>query len=146
MYNKSYNILGLIDKGKAADIFYLDFAKAFDKVPRERLIIKLRAKGIEGKILRWIHNWLSNRTQRVVVNGEESEESDRESGVPQGTLLGPPLFTVYIDDLDEMAELVELMTKFADDTKGLKEITSEADRIELQTTLNRLCERLKPGK
>jgi Reverse transcriptase (RNA-dependent DNA polymerase) len=56
------SLMKIIDKGKAADIFYLDFAKAFDKVPRERLIIKLRAKGIEGKFLRWIHNWLLNRT------------------------------------------------------------------------------------
>jgi hypothetical protein len=110
------------DSGKAADIFYLDFAKAFDKVPRERLLVKMQAKGIMGKILRWVKHWLENRTQRVVVGGETSKETSVDSGVPQGTLLGPPLFIIYIDDLDEAARLADMIIKFADDTKGVKEI------------------------
>jgi hypothetical protein len=130
----------ITDKGKAADVFYLDFSKAFDKVPRERLLTKMEAKGITGKLLMWVRAWLENRTQRVVVGGSESSESKVESGVPQGTLLGPPLFTIYIDDLDEMARLVELIIKFADDTKGLKEIETDADRQALQDTLDSLCE------
>jgi hypothetical protein len=95
------NVTKINDNGKAADIFYLDFAKAFAKVPRERLLVKMQAKGITGKILRWVRNWLENRTQRVAVGGEISEETSVDSGVPQGTLLGPPLFLIYIDDLDE---------------------------------------------
>jgi hypothetical protein len=78
----------VIDEGKSADIFYLDFAKAFDKVPHQRLMIKVRAKGIDGKVGRWLEEWLKDRTQTVVVNGEESEESKVESGVPQGTIMG----------------------------------------------------------
>jgi hypothetical protein len=99
----------------------------------------MQAKGITGKLLMWIRAWLKNRTQRVVVGGSESSESKVESGVPQGTLLGPPLFTIYIDDLDEMARLVELIIKFADNTTGLKEIESEADRQALQDTLDSRC-------
>jgi hypothetical protein len=131
----------IIDNGKSADIFYLDFSKAFDKVPREQLLVKMQAKGITGKILRWIRSWLENRTQRVVVGGVESLETLSGFRSPPGYIAGPPpLFTIYIDDLDEMAMLIELILKFADDTKGLKEITSEEDARKLQETLDRLCE------
>ncbi len=84
-----------VDEGKAVDIFYLDFAKAFDKVPRQRLVKKLRAKGVEEKTVTWIENWLSGRTKRVCIKGEQSDSCLVESGVPQGTVLGPTLFTVY---------------------------------------------------
>jgi hypothetical protein len=80
----------IIDKGKPADIFYLDFAKAFNKEPHERLLIKLAAKGVTGRIMRWIRNWLTGRTQWVVLGGAKSNSSNVESGIPQGTLLGPP--------------------------------------------------------
>jgi hypothetical protein len=129
-----------IDAGISADIFFLDFAKAFDKVPKERLIIKLEAKGVTGKVKNWIHEWLTGRTQRVVIGDQSSEESNVDSGVPQGTILGPPLFTVHIDDIDDFVKLIELLKKFADDTKGLKLITDERDRMKLQTTLDNLCE------
>ena len=102
---------------------YLDFAKAFDKVPRQRLLNKMRAKGIHAGIIKWIEAWLTGRTQRVTVQGELSEECDVESGVPQGTVLGPTLFTIYIDDLEaeiERRKLEVLIKKFADDTKGAK--------------------------
>jgi hypothetical protein len=85
-----------MDEGEAVDIFYLDFAKAFDKVPRQRLLAKLRAKGIDKGIVDWIEDWLTGRTQRVSVQGEQSEECSVDSGVPQGTVLGPKLFSVYI--------------------------------------------------
>jgi hypothetical protein len=128
-----------IDKCVPADVFYLDFAKAFDKVPRERLVIKLEAKGITGRMKNWIGEWLAGRTQRVVIDGESSAESDVDSGVPQGTVLGPPLFTVHIDDIDDFVKLIELLKKFADDTKGLKFIKSLEDREALQKTLDELC-------
>ena len=129
----------LVDQGKAADIVYLDFAKAFDKVPRERLLAKLEAKGITGAILQWIRNWLSDRTQRVKVKEALSESSEVESGVPQGTVLGPVLFIVFIDDIDEAASLLDFMNKFADDTKGLKSIENVEDCEKMQQTLDKLC-------
>jgi hypothetical protein len=128
-----------VDNGIPADVFYLDFSKAFDKVPRERLIIKLEAKGVTGRLKTWIGNWLTGRTQRVVINGESSESSEVDSGVPQGTVLGPPLFTIHIDDIDDFMRLIELLKKFADDTKGLKFIQGLADRESLQRTLDLLC-------
>jgi hypothetical protein len=86
-----------------AAIFYLDFAKAFDKVQRERIIIKLEAKGITGRLKNWIREWLTGRTQVVVVQGAKSEQCEVDSGVTQGTVLGPPLFTIHIDDIDDFA-------------------------------------------
>jgi hypothetical protein len=100
----------------------------------------MQAKGISGKILRWVKHWLENRTQRVVVGGETSEETSVDSGVPQGTLLGPPLFIIYIDDLDKAARLADMIIKFADDTKGVKEINTDEDRQALQDTLDSLTE------
>jgi hypothetical protein len=118
--------------------FYLDFAKAFDKVPHGRLLVKLESKGIVGKLKQWMENWLAGRTQRVTIGGTASNEEEVKSGVTQGTVMGPPLFTVYIDDIDLVVRQVKLFIKFADDGKGMKEIRSRQDAIELQAALDSL--------
>ena len=89
-------ITNQIDEGNPVDVIYLDFQKAFDKVPHARLICKLKAHGISGKILTWIENWLLNRKQRVVVNGKLSWLIDVLSGVTQGSILGPLLFVIFM--------------------------------------------------
>jgi hypothetical protein len=106
-----------LDNSDPVDVIYLDFAKAFDTVPHERLKKKLRAHGISGGLLRWISVWLSDRKQRVVLNGKESTWEAVLSGVPQGSGLGPLLFLLFISDLDQVVSLSELLYKFADDTK-----------------------------
>ena len=130
----------IVDGGSNADVFYLDFSKAFDKVPHERLLIKLKAKGVGGNLLGWIRDWLTGRTQRVRVGGKVSSESRVISSVPQGTVLGPPLFIIYIDDLEEAVQELDLILKFADDTKGVQEVRDVNDSIKLQMVLDRLVE------
>ena len=104
-----------VDEGSPVDVIYLDFQKAFDKVPHQRLILKLKSHGMGNSIINWIEQWLTDMRQRVVVDGEVSSWKSVLSGVPQGSVLGPILFLVYINDLEE--GVIGKILKFADDTK-----------------------------
>ena len=105
----------LVEEGDSIDIIYLDFAKAFDTVPHKRLLTKLHAYGIDGNILKWIESFLSNRSQRVRVNGNYSKYAPVSSGIPQGSILGPLLFIIFINDLPD--GIKSICKIFADDTK-----------------------------
>ena len=105
-----------IDEGSTVDI-YLDFQKAFDKVPHQRLLLKLKAYCIRDGIIDWIEQWLIDRRQCIVVDGEVSNWKSVLSGVPQGSVLGPLLFLIYINDLDD--SITSNVLKFVDDTKAI---------------------------
>ena len=122
--------------GGVVDSIYLDFSKAFDTVPHKRLLGKLEAYGIKGELHEWIKAFLSNRSQEVVVNGSKSAPAPVISGIPQGTVLGPVLFVIYINDLLDNITSGGLM--FADDTKIYRQITSRDDALELQADINKL--------
>jgi len=125
-----------IDEGRPVDVIYLDFSKAFDKVPYQRLFRKLYSHGIGGKITQWIQNWLTGRRQKVGVNKTYSDWENVISGVPQGSVLGPLLFLIYINDLDEGID--SKLVKFADDTKLGRGVATEQEIEMLRKDLQRI--------
>ena len=129
-------ILDMLERGENVDLVYLDFAKAFDKCDINLLLHKVKALGITGKLGRWIHCFLTKRKQNVIVNGTKSSSSDVISGVPQGTVLGPLLFLIYIADIGEN---VKANTKvYVDDTKLTKSVKTNQDIESLQEDLETL--------
>ena len=127
-----------LDNKSPVDAIYLDFSKAFDSVPHRRLIHKLNSYGIRGNMLNWVSDFLSNRTQYVTINGEQSTAIPVTSGVPQGSVLGPTLFIYYINDMPNSTE--SLVRLFADDSKAYSEIKTEEDYIQLQKGINDLVD------
>ena len=120
-------------KGSQIDIAVLDFSKAFDTVPHDGLLSKLKHYGIDDKICTWISNFLK---QRVVVDGIQSDLVTVDSGVPQGTVLGPILFLRHINDLPSV--ISSKVRLFADDCLVYREIKSRQDQNDLQKDLNLL--------
>ena len=105
----------MCDNNESIDIVYLDFIEAFHYVPHERLLTKMKAYGITGNLLNWTRNFLSGRTQKVKVGDAKSSEQQVLSGIPQGSILGPILFTIFINDIP--SNIVSCCQIFANDTK-----------------------------
>ena len=101
----------------------------------------MKAHGIDGKILAWIEAWLADRQQRVVLNGKFSQWRQVESGVPQGSVLGPTLFVLFTNDIDDAIDVITgIISKFADDTKVGRIVEDEAQRDQLQSEINGLVD------
>jgi len=126
-----HEIQSTLDKGKEIDAIFLDFAKAFDTVPHQRLLLKLKSFGINENIVSWIAAFLSGRQQRVVVDGAFSTWVDVTSGVPQGSVLGPLLFLIFINDLPRALSCS--LKLFADDSAMYSEV--ERDEGSFSATL-----------
>ncbi len=129
-------ITGYLSDKNPVDVVFLDFAKAFDKVPHERLLLKLKSYGIEGKLHAWIRSFLTDRKQRVVMGNVTSMWEDVTSGVPQGSVLGPLLFLVYINDMPSV--LQNKCKLYADDSKIISRASCEQDRRGLQSDLDNI--------
>jgi hypothetical protein len=124
----------------SVDILYVDFKKAFDSVVHSKLICKLKAYGITGNLLIWIENFLYNRFQAVRVGSHISQFRQVISGVPEGSVLGPLLFLIYINDLVDVFGSNLTVKLFADDVKIYVNICDIASSSDLQMGLNGLCE------
>ena len=128
----------MLDDNTPVDAVYLDFRKAFDSVPHRRLLNKLRSYGVSGKLLSWIESFLSERTQQVTIGGCHSTMVPVTSGVPQGSVLGPLLFLIYVNDLPDVVSCSVKL--FADDAKLFSGISTDSQAADLQADLNALVQ------
>ena len=128
----------IIDISRQVDIIYLDFTKAFDSVPHHFLLHKLKSCGINGVLYEWLCSYLTGRKQRVVIKGDLSNWCDVASGVPQGSILGPLLFLMYVNDMVEELSKSTNIALFADDAKTYSKIESSNDHQALQRDLSKL--------
>ena len=135
--------LSIRDRGIQIDLAILDFSKAFDTVPHERLLGKLEYYGIQGPILNWTAAFLRGRVQRVVQDGIASDHTTVDSRVHHGTVLGPLLFLIHINDLPQV--FTSSVRLFADDCLLYRPIISQEDQLALQKDLHTIQLRLTPG-
>jgi hypothetical protein len=122
------------------DVVYIDFSKAFDSIVHSKLLFKLELYGITGLLLRWIEVFLSNRLQRVVLDYCFSPVCDVISGVPQGSVLGPILFLIYVNDIDSVCCGNTALQLFADDAKLYSQVEMNNSSVSLQQTLHLLSQ------
>ena len=132
------DVTSATDEGKLVDMIYLDFLKAFDKVSQLRLIHEIKCHGITDNIAAWIAEWLKDRKQRIVLNGARSDLEDVLSGVPQGFVLGPVLFLLFVNDIDTVT--ASHIQKFADDCKVYRSVHTNAEIAILQEDIKNLCQ------
>ena len=134
----THDLLQNLDKKIPTDVGVLDFSKAFDVIPHKRLLLKLDHYGIRNKTRDWIKSFLTNRSQRVMINGTASDWKPVLSGTPQGTVLGPHLFLIFINDIHK--NITSTVRLFADDCLVYRTITSAEDQHQLQEDLDKLVD------
>ena len=142
----STNLIGLCDslamtlnENVATNVIYFDFAKAFDSVNHDLILHKLKTKfNIEGRLLKFLTEYLRDRQQRVLVSGKLSSSRNAQSGVPQGSILGPILFVLFINDISDGISQETQLSMYADDTKIWRPILSESDIDRLQKDIEYL--------
>ena len=124
-----------LDAGIQTDVIYVDMAKAFNKVPHEKLLYKLEMVGVRGQLLAWFRSYLTNRRHRTVIEGYASDWRYVPSGVPQGSIIGPLLFLIFINDITVNIDADTNMPLYADDAKCFRELLSLDDHDALQKDL-----------